>query len=47
MASSDLIIQIVQLFNQLEKIESQEELIKVLTEIYQINLVNKGEKDQK
>ena len=45
MASSDLIIQIVQLFNQLEKIESQEELIKVLTEIYQINLVNKGEKD--
>jgi hypothetical protein len=36
----------VQLFNQLEKIESQEELIKVLTEIYQINLVNKGEKDQ-
>jgi hypothetical protein len=47
MASSDLIIQIVRSFNQLEKIESQEELIKVLTEIYQINLVNKGEKDQK
>ena len=47
MASSDLIIQIVQLFNQLEKIESQEELIKVLTEIYQINLVIKGENDQK
>jgi hypothetical protein len=46
MTSSDIIVQIVQLFNQLEKIESQEELIKVLTEIYQINLVNKGEKDQ-
>ena len=47
MASSDLIIQIVQLFNQLEKKETQKELIKVLTEIYEINLVNKGEKDQK
>ena len=47
MASSDLIVQIVQLFNQLEKKESQKELIKVLQEIYQINLVNKGEKDQK
>ena len=47
MASSDLIVQIVQLFNQLEKQESQKELIKVLLEIYQINLVNEGEKDQK
>jgi hypothetical protein len=47
MASSDLIVQIVQLFHQIDKKESQEELIKVLTEIYQINLVNGGEKDQK
>tara|TARA_R100000655_G_scaffold36894_1_gene71478 strand:+ start:680 stop:817 length:138 start_codon:yes stop_codon:yes gene_type:complete len=45
MASSDLIVQIVQLFNQLEKKESQKELIKVLQEIYQINVVNEGEKD--
>jgi len=44
MASSDLIIQIVQLFNQIEKQESQQELIKVLQEIYQINVVNEGEK---
>jgi|TARA_R100001129_G_C5287903_1_gene238838 hypothetical protein len=41
MASSDLIIQIVQLFNQLEKKESQKELIKILQSIV------KGEKDQK
>ena len=41
MASSDLIIQIVQLFNQLEKKESQKELIKILQSIM------KGEKDQK
>lgn len=45
MTSSNLMLEIVQLFNQLEKIEQQEELIKVLTEIYQINLVNKVEKD--
>tara|TARA_S200002703_G_scaffold47358_1_gene41018 strand:- start:53 stop:187 length:135 start_codon:yes stop_codon:yes gene_type:complete len=44
MASSDLIIQIVQLFHQIEKKESQQELIKVLQEIYQINVVNEGEK---
>ena len=36
MASSDLIVQIVQLFNQIEKQESQKELIKVLQEIYQM-----------
>ena len=47
MASSDLIIQIVQLFNQIEKQESQKELIKVLQEIYQINVVNEGEKYKK
>ena len=41
MASSDFIIQIVQLFNQLEKKESQKELIKILQSIV------KGEKDQK
>ena len=41
MASSDLIIQIVQLFNQLEKKESQKDLIKILQSIV------KGEKDQK
>ena len=41
MASSDLIVQIVQLFNQLEKKESQKELIKILQSII------KGEKDQK
>ena len=41
MASSDLIVQIVQLFNQLEKKESQKELIKILQSIM------KGEKDQK
>jgi hypothetical protein len=41
MASSDLIVQIVQLFNQLEKKESQKELIKILQSIV------KGEKDQK
>ncbi len=41
MASSDLIVQIVQLFNQLEKKESQKELIKILHSIM------KGEKDQK
>ena len=41
MASSDLIIQIVHLFNQLEKKESQKELIKILQSIV------KGEKDQK
>ena len=38
MASSDLIIQIVQLFNQLEKKEAQKELIKILQSIV------KGEK---
>ncbi len=47
MASSDLIVQIVQLFNQIEKQESQKELIKVLQEIYQINVVNEGEKYKK
>ena len=44
MASSDIIVQIVQLFHQIEKKESQQELIKVLQEIYQINVVNEGEK---
>mgnify|MGYP005650149971 FL=1 len=38
MASSDLIIQIVQLFNQIEKKESQQELIEILKKI------QKGEK---
>tara|TARA_R100001443_G_scaffold25904_2_gene38954 strand:- start:878 stop:1003 length:126 start_codon:yes stop_codon:yes gene_type:complete len=38
MASSDLIVQIVQLFNQIEKKESQQELIEILKKI------QKGEK---
>tara|TARA_R100000995_G_scaffold60946_1_gene31005 strand:- start:398 stop:523 length:126 start_codon:yes stop_codon:yes gene_type:complete len=38
MASSDLIIQIVQLFHQIEKKESQQELIEILKKI------QKGEK---
>ena len=38
MASSDLIIQIVQLFNQIEKQESQQDLIEILKKI------QKGEK---
>tara|TARA_R110002020_G_scaffold83847_5_gene208209 strand:- start:933 stop:1058 length:126 start_codon:yes stop_codon:yes gene_type:complete len=38
MASSDIIVQIVQLFHQIEKKESQQELIEILKKI------QKGEK---
>ena len=40
MASSDIIVQIVQLFNQIENKESQKELIEILKSIL------KGEKNK-